>query len=81
MAAPNLAPAFDEFLDYLVSKASPKEILAFRPSEEAQKRADYLTELNKENRLSNEERNELEQLMEFDLLISMLRVKAIAALK
>ena len=53
MAATNLVPAFDELLDYLVSKASPEEILAFRPSEKAQERADYLTELNKaKNQLS-----------------------------
>jgi len=39
-----LTPVFNELLDYLVSKASPAEILAFRPSQVAQERADYLTE-------------------------------------
>lgn len=80
MAISNFAPAYDEFLDYLVSKASAEEILAFKPSEVTQERADYLTEQNKSNSLTPEEKFELEQLMEFDSLVSVLKAKALASL-
>ncbi len=81
MAVPKFAPAYDEFLDYLVSKATAEEILAFKPSESAQKRADYLTEQNKANAISAEEKAELEQLLEFDSLVSVLKAKALASIK
>jgi len=81
MTAPKFAPAYDEFLDYLISKASAEDILAFKPSEAAQERADYLTEQNKSDSLSPEEKVELEQLMEFDSLVSILKAKALASLK
>lgn len=81
MATSNFAPAYDEFLDYLVTKASPRDILDFRPSESAQERANYLTEKNKANTLTPDEKAELEQLMEYDSLVSVLKAKALASLK
>ena len=33
------SPIFDELLDYLIEKATPQEVLAFRPSDNAQARA------------------------------------------
>lgn len=38
------SPLYDEFFDYLVSKATPDEILAFKPSVAAQARADELSQ-------------------------------------
>lgn len=81
MAIPQFMSVYDEFLDYLVSKASAEEILAFKASEVAQERADYLTEQNKSDRLTPDERVELEQLMEFDSLVSVLKAKALESLK
>lgn len=80
MDAPKLISVYDELLDYLIRIASPKDILAFKPTDEAQKRADYLTEQNKAGNLTPEERAELEQLLEFDSLVSVLKAKALAAL-
>ena len=81
MTMPQLTPAYDEFLDYLVSRASAQDILAFKPSAQAQERADYLTEKNKDDLLTLEEKLELEQLMEFDSLVSVLKARALASLK
>lgn len=75
----NLTPVYDELLDYLVSKATPDEILAFRPSPQAQARADELTERNKDETLTADERAELAQMMELDALISVLKAKALRA--
>ncbi|MGB7342185.1 MAG: hypothetical protein WBC91_25030 [Phototrophicaceae bacterium] len=58
-----------------------EEILAFKPSQSAQDRADYLTEQNKADTLTSEEKLELEQLMEFDSLVSVLKAKAHQSLK
>lgn len=81
MSTLNLTPAYDEFLDYLVRHASAEDILAFKPSTLAQERAEYLTEQNKAQQLSPQEKSELEQLMEFDSLVSLLKARALASLK
>lgn len=51
MATASLLPEFDEFLDFLVEKVTPEEILAFKVSESLQAWADELSELNKEGQI------------------------------
>ena len=72
---------YDEFLEYLAQRAAPEEILAFKASEKAQERADELTERNKAGTLTAEETAELEQMLRFNRLVSMLKARAIKALK
>lgn len=81
MATVGFSPVFDDLLDFLVEKATPKEILAFKPSDSAQQRADELTEKNKSGQLSAEERNELEQMLKLDLLVTVLKARALRAMK
>ena len=81
MATAQLNPIYDELLDFLVEKASPQELSAFRPSEAAQARADDLTEKNKADLLTPEERAELEQMLGFDLFVTALKARAARALK
>jgi hypothetical protein len=76
MAIARSSPLFDELLDFLVEKATPQELLAFRPSEAAQQRADELTDKNKAGELSAAERAELEQMLEFDLFVTALKARA-----
>lgn len=76
MVSPALSPIYDELMEYLVEKATPEEILAFRLSETAQERAEYLTERNKAGVLTPEEKVELDQMFEFDQLVSLLKAKA-----
>ena len=80
MVSPSLSPIYDELMEYLVQKATPQEILAFRLSESAQERAEYLTERNKAGVLTSEEKFELDQWIEFDQLVSLLKAKAVQAL-
>lgn len=80
MVSPTLSPIYDELIEYLVQKATPEEILAFRLSKTAQERAEYLTEQNKAGVLTPEEKVELDQLIEFDQLVSLLKAKAVQAL-
>jgi hypothetical protein len=80
MAVIRLSPVYDNFLDYLVEKATPQEILAFKVSEEAQRRAEELTERNKAGTLTPEEAAELEQMLELNLLVAALKAKAFSAI-
>lgn len=81
MALTQLGPVYEELLDFLVKAATPQQLLAFQISENAQRRADELTEKNKIGDLNAQERAELEQMLEFDLLVTALKAKAVRALK
>ncbi len=79
MATVHLLPLYDEFLDYLVQKATPAEILAFHPSEEAQEYARDLLERNNDGVLTPEEKYTLDQMLQFERMMSVLKAKALAA--
>ena len=81
MLASKIHPAYEEFLDYLVRVASPEEIMAFKFSPAAQTRIEILTERNKSDQLSEAEREELDQLIEVDGVVSLLKAKAAKNLK
>lgn len=80
-ALPNLLPVYDKFLEYLVEKATPGEILAFQVSEDERDYAQRLIERNNEGTITAEEAQYLAQIVEFDLLISVLKAKALKAAK
>jgi hypothetical protein len=81
MAVFDVVSVYDEFLEYLTSKATPEEILAFKASDSAQRRADELTERNKEGTLAADEVVELEQMLRFNRLVTALKTKAVKSLK
>ncbi|HRF94715.1 MAG TPA: hypothetical protein PLZ51_05970 [Aggregatilineales bacterium] len=72
---------YEDFLDFLLEKLSPEDILSFKASSNAQQRADELTELNKSGQINREERAELEQMIEIDLMISVLKASAMVMQK
>lgn len=80
MALDRLAPSYEMFLDYLVEKATPQEILAYHATPKEQERADALTEKNKNGELSAEEADELQQMIEVNELVMLLKAKALKAL-
>lgn len=75
------SPIFDELLDYLIEKATPQEVLAFHPSEKAQQRASDLLDKNNDGTISSTELLELEQLRQYDAMLSKLKLKAEIALR
>lgn len=79
--ASTLLTGIDDLLDYLVEKATPQEILAFEASEEAKERARELIERNNAGTLTAEERVEIEQILEVERLVTMLKARALAAMK
>jgi hypothetical protein len=80
MATAKMISPYDRLLNRVVETMTPEEIMAFVPTEEEQRRADELTTRNKEGNLSAEEADELQQMIAFNRLVTLLKVKAYTAL-
>lgn len=76
MATAKLVPSYERFLDRVVESMTPEEILAFQVSEAEQQRAEELLDKNNEGQLTAEERVELEQMLQFEELMTLLKVRA-----
>ena len=76
MATARLVPSYERFLNRVVETMTPEEILAFRVSDEEQARSDELLDKNNEGHLTAEERAELEQILQFDEMMTLLKVRA-----
>jgi len=81
MASSSFAPVHDHFLNYLVEKATPQEILAYEIPESAKERTIELLDKQDEGTLTPEEAEELEQIAQMDLLLTALHAKALRALR
>jgi hypothetical protein len=66
----------DEITDFLASRPTPEEIIAYKPSEGLEHRALELLALNRDNRLSADERLELEDFRRIEHLMTILKAKA-----
>ncbi len=75
------SPIFDELLDYLIDKATPQEVLSFRPSDSAQARATELLDKNNEGTITPSEVHELEQLRQYNAMLVKLKLKAELAIR
>ena len=80
MALNHPAFALDTFADYLLEKLSPQEILDFQAPEEAQVYARDLIERNNAGTLSVEEANDVQQILQFERMMTVLKSKALLAL-
>lgn len=80
MATTPVPVIYDELLDYLASKATPEEILAFEASSQAAARAEDLLNKNNAGTLTPEEHRELQQMLYFDGRISVLKARAAASI-
>ncbi|MBA3870557.1 MAG: hypothetical protein H0X30_15550 [Anaerolineae bacterium] len=76
MAATTFLSVYDKFLDFLVEKATPEEILSFQVSDDEKEFAQNLVERKSAGLLTSNEESLLEQMAEFDLLVTILKAKA-----
>jgi hypothetical protein len=67
MATGIFAP--DHFLDFLVEKATPQEILSYKVPDSVNERTIELLEKRNEGTLTGDEAEELEQIRQMDLLL------------
>lgn len=69
--------AYFEFADFIMEAgATPEQIVAFRPSDNAERRFEDLTERFQEGVLTGDEKAELEQILQFDHLMRMVKARA-----
>lgn len=70
-----MSTVFDVITDFLATEPSPQQIIAYHLPDDLQQRADYLAELNSEDLLTPEEREELQTLLAADRFFSLLKTK------
>ena len=66
----------DEVFDFLLSAPKPEEVIALRPSPEAQARLRYLLEGNRNGTLNDAERGELEVSLQLEHFVRRLKIRA-----
>jgi hypothetical protein len=71
------SPLYEKVLDYLIEKATPQEILAFKVGEAAQERAHDLMERNNAGTITSEEAVELEQVLQIERFMAVLKARAL----
>ena len=65
-----------EIIDFIAAGTTPKSVIEYRPSEEAQRWVEELIAREKEGHLSPEEKSELDHFMELEHIISMAKGRA-----
>lgn len=66
----------NEVFDFLLSKPTPEQVIALRPSEEAQARVRYLLDGNRNDTLNDSERAELEMYLQLEHFVRQLKIRA-----
>jgi hypothetical protein len=74
-------PTYLEVLDFLVTRPTSEQLLAFKVSEQSQARLQVLLQKNRDANLNLSEMNELSVYEQLEALMSLLKVRAYAATK
>ena len=65
----------DEVIDFIISKPTFDEILAFKPSDRSETRLSELLSINRNGALSDNDRAELDQYLWVNHLMNMLKIR------
>lgn len=68
-------PAFEEIANFL-AEISPAEVIAFRPSSEAQQRVEDLLEKERTDKMSQSEKAELDHYLLLEHLMRLVKARA-----
>lgn len=66
----------NEVFDFLLSAPTPDQVIAMRPSDEAQTRLCYLLDGNRNETLQDDERAELEVYLQVEHFVRQLKIHA-----
>lgn len=66
---------FDELATLFASGPTPQDVLDFRPSEASVRRASELLELSRQNQLDDDQRRELDQYEQAELLMRLVKAR------
>lgn len=72
----NAIKAYEEVVDFIASGTTPKNVIAFRPSEAAQERVADLLFREKSSGLSGAEKSELDHYMQLEHLMRLAKARA-----
>lgn len=75
MPAPSY-PLFDEVWDFLLEHPGPASVIAYQPSEALNDRLGYLLDQNRLERISPDERAELDEFLRINHVMNMLKIRA-----
>jgi hypothetical protein len=70
------ASAYDEMLEFLTSRPTPDQIIAFRPSHAVEERIHDLLEANRNGTLTTDQRAELDEFEQIEHLMRRLKIHA-----
>lgn len=74
--APSQYGLYREIIEFLASGPRPQDIVAFRPSAQAQARVTELLDKNRAGTLTSTEQSELDQYESLDYLMTLVKVRA-----
>jgi hypothetical protein len=69
-------PAYFEIIDFIFENKSLAQMIEFHPSEAAQSRVEELIAKEQEGTLTEQERLELEDYMQFDHIMTLMKARA-----
>jgi hypothetical protein len=72
---------YEEFIDFLLEKLSPEEIIAFTASPEAQERSRLLVERQSAGQLTADDHSQLQRILDFERVFVYLKARALQAVK
>jgi hypothetical protein len=68
--------AYEEIVDFIAAGTTPQNVIAFRPSEAAQERVADLLRREKDDRLTAEEKLELDHYLQLEHLMRLAKARA-----
>ena len=68
--------AYDELIDFIASGTSPESLLGFKPSAELQERVRELVQREKDEIITTQERQELDDYLQLEHLMRMAKARA-----
>ena len=80
MDTPSISPAYYHFLEFILEKAAPQEILSFQLSESERQRIVDLLDKQDDDALSADEAAELQQIVLIDRTLLALKARALKSL-
>jgi hypothetical protein len=75
MAVRQVSVAYETY-EFLLSSPSLAQVMAYQLSEEAEQRMDYLLEMSRQGHFSVEERDELDEALQVEKLMGVLKALA-----
>lgn len=81
MTIPHATPTYNHFLDFVVEKATPQQILSFQISEAERQRALELLDKQDDGTLTPDESAELDEMEMVERLFLALKARALKAMR